>query len=62
MPHKRKQPDTDTDTGSPGSPGSAVPRVLVLRKPSGGRAFNGPEGCGSKGGGGAAFVGTKRSS
>ena len=44
MPHKRKQPDTDTDTGSPGSPGSAVPRVLVARKPSGGRAFNGPEG------------------
>ena len=47
MPHKRKQPDTDIDTGSPGSPGSpgsAVLRVLVARKPSGGRAFNGPEG------------------
>ena len=44
MPHKRKQPDTDIDTGSPGSPGSAVPRVLEARKPSGGRAFNGPEG------------------
>ena len=40
MPHKRKQPDTDTD----GDPVSAVPRVLVRHKIGGGRAFNGPGG------------------
>ena len=40
MPHKRQQPDTDTD----GDPVSAVPRVLVRHKIGGGRAFNGPGG------------------
>ena len=42
VPHKRKQPDTDTSSDT--DTGSLAPRVLVRRKVNGGRALNGPEG------------------
>ena len=42
VPHKRKQPDTDTSSDT--DTGSLAPRVLVRRRVNGGRALNGPEG------------------